>query len=115
MTTTQSPKRALHFETKSYPRFGRGAYSDTNPPSTVKSSPFFWWFMYLRLNADYQETTQNNGVGRCSDLFKDFGDVTNIDFKTWWRDHSYLFAEEPSQYKLKLAESKDDLAPFNST
>ena len=115
MTPNQPPKRALHFETKSYPRFGRGVYSDANPPSTVKSSPFFWWFMYLRLNTDYQETTKNNGVGKCSDLFKDFGDVTNIDFKTWWNAHSYLFAEESTKYKFKLAEAKEDLAPFNST
>ncbi len=115
MTTNQAPKRALHFETKSYPRFGRGVYSDTNPPSTVKSSPFFWWFMFLRLNSDYQDTTKNNGVGKLSDLYKDFGDVANSDFKTWWTSHSYLFAEEPSKYKLKLAETKEELAPFNST
>jgi hypothetical protein len=70
--------------------------------------------MFLRLNSDYQDTAKNNGVGKYSDLFKDFGDIANIDFKIWWRDHSYLFAEVPSQYKLKHAESKDDLAPFNS-
>lgn len=114
MSTIQAPKRALYFETKSYPRFGRGVYSDTNPPSSVKSSPFYWWFMFLRLNTDYHETAMNNGVGKFSDLYKDFGDVSNTDFKTWWRDHSYLFAEEPSQYKLKLAENQDDLAPFNN-
>jgi hypothetical protein len=114
MTTKISLKRALHFETNSYPRFGRGVYSDANPPSTVKSSPFFWWFMFLRLNTDYQDTAKHNGVGKCSELFKDFGDVTNIDFKSWWNVHSYLFAEEASKYKLKIAESKVDLAPFNS-
>lgn len=115
MTPKQAPKRALHFETKSYPRFGRGVYSDSNPPKDVKNSPFFWWFMFLRLNSDYQDTSKNNGVGKCSDLYQDFGDVLNTDFKSWWTQHSYLFAEEPSKYKLKLAESKDDLAPFNST
>jgi hypothetical protein len=114
MTINQASKKVLHFETQSYPRFGRGVYSDANPPSTVKSSPFYWWFMFLRLNSDYQDTAKNNGVGKYSDLFKDFGDIANIDFKIWWRDHSYLFAEVPSQYKLKHAESKDDLAPFNS-
>ena len=114
MANKQPTKQALHFETESYPRFGRGVYSDANPPSTVKSSPFYWWFMFLRLNNDYQVTSKNNGVGKLSDLFNDFGDVTNTDFKTWWREHSYLFAEEPSQYKLKLAETKDDLAPFSS-
>ena len=115
MNSNPPPKRALHFDTKSYPRFGRGVYSDSNPPRDVTSSPFYWWFKFLQLNKDYQETTNKNGIGKCSDLFKDFGDVRTIDFKTWWRDHSYLFAVEPTKYKLKLAKSRDDLAPFDST
>ena len=115
MTTNQAPKRALHFETKSTPRFGRGVYSDSNPPKDVISSPFFWWFKFLQLNKDYQETTIKNGVGKCSDLFKDFGDVRTIDFKSWWRDHSHLFAVEPTKYRLLHAKSRDDLAPFDST
>ncbi len=114
MSANLPTKKALHFETMSYPRFGRGVYSDTNPPSTVKNSPFYWWFMFLRLNSYYQETSKNNGVGKCSELYKDFGDLS-IDFKTWWRDHAYLFAEEPTQYTLKLAKSSDDLVPFNSS
>ncbi len=114
MTNDQAPKRGLHFETKSYPRFGRGAYSDANPPRTVKSSPFFWWFMFMRLNTDYLETEKNNGIGSCSDLYKDFGNVTGIDFKSWWRDHSHLFAEEQTAYKLKVALSVSELAPFHS-
>ncbi len=115
MTAKQAPKRALHFETKSYPRFGRGVYSDANPPKDVKNSPFYWWFMFLRLNSDYQDTATNSGVGKCSELYKDFGDVATTDFKSWWTQHSYLFAEAPSKYKLKVAESKLELAPFNST
>jgi len=115
MDTNSEPKRAQHIRTKSTPRFGRGIYSDLNPPKTVKSSPFFWWFMFLRLNNDYQETIKNNGIGKCSQLFKDFGDVVNNDFKTWWREHSYLFAETPTQYTFKQAKKFTDLAPFDSS
>ena len=68
----------------------------------------------MRLNSDYLATEKNNGVGACSDLYKDFGNVTGIDFKTWWREHSHLFAEEQTAYKLKVALSATELAPFNS-
>lgn len=114
MNQPSQPSRALHFATQSYPRFGRGVYSDDKPPQTVKDSPFFWWFMFLRLNNDYLETEKNEGVGPCSGLYKDFGKVTNTDFKSWWREHSHLFAEEKTQYRLQVASSANELAPFNS-
>ena len=109
-----SPKQPLHFATKSYPRFGRGKYSEDNPPETVKSSPFYWWFRFLQLNEDYRRTAQNKGVGVCADLYKDFGDVNGIDFKTWWRSHEHLFADKPTTYRLKAATSLSELAPFDS-
>ena len=115
MTTNQSPKRALHFETSSYPRFGRGVYSDAKAPSTVRNSPFFWWFRFLQLNSDYLATEKLNGVGVCADLYKDFGNVSSTDFKTWWKEHSHLFAEEASTYTMKVARSQSDLAPFDVT
>jgi hypothetical protein len=105
---------ALHFNTNSTPKFGRGDYSDKNAPSTVKSSPFFWWFKFLQLNSDYLDTEKNNGVGKCSDLFKDFGAVSKTDFKTWWREHSHLFAEDKTNYSLRVAKSNTELAPFDS-
>ena len=108
-------KRALHFNTQSYPRFGRGVYSDDKPPSLVSSSPYFWWFRFLRLNADYQSTEKNNGIGLCSDLYRDFGAISNTDFKTWWTSHSHLFAEQQSTYRVAVAQSSSELAPFNST
>ena len=109
-----SSKSALHFNTNSYPRFGRGVYSDLKAPSTVKSSPFFWWFKFLQINSDYLETEKNNGVGKCSDLYKDFGAVSNTDFKTWWREHSHLFAEAKTNYSLRVAKTNAELAPFDS-
>lgn len=114
MNAAAKTNTALHFETKSYPRFGRGVYSDDKPPQSVKDSPFYWWFMFLRLNDDYLETEKNDGVGPCSDLYKDFGKVTNTDFKSWWREHAHFFAEEKTQYKLQVASTASELAPFNS-
>jgi hypothetical protein len=114
MKSNQSPKKALHFETMSYPRFGRGLYSDEKAPRTVRNSPFFWWFKFLQLNSDYVTTEKAKGVGVCSDLYKDFGDVSNKDFKTWWQEHSHLFAEQESAYKMKVAHSDMEIAPYNS-
>lgn len=107
-------KRALHFNNLSYPRFGRGVYSDDNPSELVIKSPYYWWFKFLRLNAHYQETEKNNGVGPCSEVFKDFGAVLNTDFKTWWVAHSHLFAEPHTTYRIAVAKSLSELAPFSS-
>lgn len=113
MTANETTKKALHFETSSYPRFGRGVYSDAKAPSTVRNSPFFWWFRFLQLNSDYLATEKTKGIGVCADLYKDFGDVSYKDFKTWWKEHSHLFAEEASTYTMKVARSQNDLAPFD--
>lgn len=111
---TKSTSKPLHFETRSTPRFGRGAYSDENAPRAVKDSPFYWWFMFLRINPDYVATENKNGKGPCSKLYKNFGNVSNTDFKTWWRNHAHLFAEERSSYRLQVANNSAELAPFES-
>ena len=51
----------------------------------------------MQLNQDYLETEKKNGRGTCSALYKDFGKVSDKDFKTWWRANGVrLFAEPPS-------------------
>jgi hypothetical protein len=106
----------LHFSTKSYPIFGRGRkpFNELNPPATVTDSPYYWWFMFLRLNPDYRATVKNKGRGKCAALYKDFGDSYSVDFKTWWSRKAPLFAEPQTKYVMKVAESNSDIAPFNS-
>ena len=104
----------LYFSTRSYPTFGRGKdYSDENPPNTVTDSPYFWWFMYLRLNAAYKATCAANGVGDCAALYDDFGDIYSVNFKQWWQTHADLFAEPQKNYTMKIAKSSADVAPFD--
>jgi hypothetical protein len=105
----------LYFSTLSYPTFGRGIYSDDNPPSSVTDSPYYWWFKFLQLNADYKQTFKNKGKGKCEDLYKDFGDIYKVNFKDWWREHAFLFAEPKNKYGMRIANSTDELAPFNSS
>jgi hypothetical protein len=114
MASNSNNSKPLHFSTNSYPRFGRGVYSEQNPPQSVKDSPFFWWFKFLQLNQDYLETEKKNGKGTCSALYKDFGKVSDKDFKTWWREHAHLFAEAPTQFRLQIAKSPSELALFDS-
>jgi len=109
-------KGLLHFSTRSYPTFGRGkkaAYDEANPPKTVTSSPYYWWFKFLQLNEDYKATCAANGEGKCAALYADFGDIYNTDFKSWWQSHVELFAEKRSKYGMHIAKSANELAPFD--
>ena len=107
------PKRkVLGFSTQSYPTFGRGIYSEESPPKTVIESPYYWWFKFLRLNEDYKKTVAAKGIGRCADIYKDFGDIYTVDFKSWWNTHAALFAERRVGYSMAIANSEEELAPF---
>lgn len=107
----------LTFSTNSYPTFGRSRkpFDELNPPDTVTNSPYYWWFMFLRLNADYKKTCESSGKGKYANLYKDFGDVHNLNFKQWWTERAHLFAEPTKGYKMKVAKDISEIAPFNST
>lgn len=107
---------AHHFSTRSHPTFGRSRkqFDEANPPKTVTDSPYYWWFMFLRLNKDYEATCMANGKGKCADLYKDFGDVYQLNFKEWWNAKVHLFAEPRKGYRMQIANRDEELAPFNS-
>ena len=116
--TAEKPKRSvLIFSTRSYPTFGRGrkVFDEQNPPDTVTESPYYWWFMFLRLNTDYKATCQSNGVGKYADLYKDLGDVHSVNFKQWWTEKAYLFSEPKKGYRMKVATDITEIAPFNNS
>lgn len=106
--------RRLAFSTGKYPTFGRGAYSELNPPRTVTDSPYYWWFKFLQLNEEYSKAVKKSRGSPMANLVRDFGDVSTVDFKTWWRQHSHLFAESPNEYQMTVANRREDLAPFNN-
>lgn len=62
--TTKSPKAAFYW----------------------KETVYYYWWEYLRRNQDYLQTCENGGIGIHADLYKDFGDVRDSDFKKWWSD-----------------------------
>ena len=106
----QSNRRA--FATKKYPTFGRGVYSEANPPSTVTASPFYWWFKFLQLNDEYAKAVRGKRTKVDRQVVNDFGDVSNVDFKTWWSSRSHLFAEPVSTYKMYIPKDASEIAPF---
>jgi hypothetical protein len=114
--TAEKRKRSvLIFSTRSYPTFGRSRkpFDEQNPPETVTDSPYYWWFMFLRLNADYKSTCLANGVGKYADIYKDLGDVYSLNFKQWWTDKAYLFSEPKKGYRMKVAKDVTEIAPFD--
>lgn len=107
----QSKRRA--FATNKYPTFGRGIYSESKPPSSVTASPFYWWYKFLQLNDEYARAVQGKRAKVDRQVVRDFGDVRNVDFKTWWSSHSHLFAEPVSTYKMYIPKDANELAPFD--
>ena len=111
---TKSKSNTHAFSTRKHPLFGRGGtYSETNPPEGVKRSPFYWWFKFLQLNDDYQNAVKGRKTKIPKQIVRDFGDVTKTDFKSWWKDRVDLFAEPQLNYPMRIAESIEEIAPFN--
>ena len=110
LAQANSGRRA--FATRRYPTFGRGVYSDANPPDTVIHSPFYWWYKFLQLNEEYGKALVGKRSKVSRSLVKDLGDVLNTDFKTWWNARVDLFAEPVSDYKMIVATRAEELAAF---
>lgn len=78
-----------------HPTFGRSKKEKNIEP--YKYSVYYFWWEFLRRNDDYKKCCKSGGKGKLKDLYKDFGDVFDVDFKTWWQTNdkgAYLFAEE---------------------
>ena len=91
-----------------YPTFGTKHNRKT--ASYQQTSPYYWWWEYLRRNKDYLKCCENNGKGKLSDLYKDFGDVRGDSFREWWRDKAVpLFAEKQSDIRVDEIDSKDEV------
>ena len=85
---------AIHFAFD-YPVFG--TKKNPKPDSFRERSVYYWWFQYMTRNDDYRKTCLNGGVGPSADLYKDFGDMLSVDFKTWWTANgARLFGEPPA-------------------
>jgi len=90
-----------------HPTFGT-----KNKPRSLsyqQQSPYYWWWAYLRRNEEYLKCCENEGKGKLSKLYKDFGDVREDNFKKWWTEGqrgANLFAEQTGLMTLMELENK---------
>jgi len=61
---------------------------------SYKASIYYWWWEFLKRNCKYQSTCKRLGRGKLAKLYRDFGNIFEHDFLTWWRSHQGLFAEQ---------------------
>jgi hypothetical protein len=94
------------------PRFGR-----TNSRLLVgyqERSPYYWWWQYLRRNANYLACCERGGKGKLAKLYADFGDVREDNFHKWWTEGQRgadLFAEQPLTVKFGELTQADEWQP----
>ena len=107
------PKRHFPYQ---HPTFGT-----KNRPSgerAWKKSVYYWWWEYLRRNSEYLACCENQGKGKLSPLYKDFGDIRSNDFKSWWQKEdrgATLFAEPAAESSVRaLVEGEIVPSPRNS-
>jgi hypothetical protein len=90
-----------------YPIFG--TKNKRLPVGYQKRSPYYWWWQFLRRNAEYVECCERVGKGKHAALYKDFGDVRDDDFHKWWTTDQRgpnLFAENYGAMKLVELDDK---------
>jgi len=78
-----------------HPTFGRSKVAKTREP--FKNSVYYYWWEFLRRNDSYRKCCLNNGKGKLRDLYANFGNIFNNEFKEWWQTGNKgvnLFAEE---------------------
>ena len=87
----------------------KGKWIEKKGDRGKEESVYYWYWQYLRRNADYLRCCANNGKGKLSALYKDFGDVRDDDFKQWWRAKGVeLFAEEKKALIEEVKQVADD-------
>jgi hypothetical protein len=77
-------------------------------------SPYYWWWQYLRRNADYIACCEKGGKGKLAKLYADFGDVRDDNFHKWWTTDergAVLFGEQPLTAKFAELNSASDWQP----
>jgi hypothetical protein len=82
------------------------------PDTIAEDVPFYWWFRFLQLNEKYSNAARAHGNGKLTTLYRDFGDVANVNFLDWWERHYHLFSEPVGKWRFQIARNEQALAPF---
>lgn len=72
-------------------------------------SVYYYWWAFLRLNADYMQTCEAGGTGQCAELYTDFGDVRPDNFLQWWIHTGRDLFAEPADDVITVVTDADQL------
>jgi hypothetical protein len=103
-------KNQRHFPYK-HPLFGRGKLARKGD-----NSVYYYWWEFLRRNADYLACCESGGRGPLATLFEDFGDVRGESFKDWWQEGGRgvrLFAEPVVDRSVEVLGSDSQVPPID--
>lgn len=102
-----------HFPYK-HPTFG--TKTRPKPRSAWQQSVYYWWWAYLRRNESYLATCAAGGIGAMTELYADFGDVRDDDFKAWWSKRGvHIFAEPAAEDSVRVITDPSALVLDEST
>jgi hypothetical protein len=105
-------KNQRHFPYK-HPLFGRGKLARKGD-----NSVYYYWWAFLKRNADYLACCDAGGKGPLANLFEDFGDVRGESFKDWWQQGGRgvrLFAEPVVERIVEVLEPGMVIPPTDET
>lgn len=74
-------------------------HKDAKP---FECSVYYFWWAYLRENADYITCCESGGTGALAELCQDFGDVRGDDFMRWWTAGARELFCEPSRGEIEF-------------
>lgn len=98
---------------------------DPKEPKLYASVYYYWW-AFLRLNADYIACCERGGKGKMAAVYEDFGDVRDgrrkstvpgqlkgsvDEFREWWIERgAYLFAEPQTDEFIRIVDGRPKAA-----
>ncbi|MGJ9420756.1 hypothetical protein ACHAC9_23880 [Massilia sp. CMS3.1] len=86
-------------------------YGEDAKPET---SPYYWWFMYLKRHEGYKACCERGGTGGYAAVYADWGDVRTDDFEKWFFEYGdSLFREPHVRDDLGEIETASQLAEVN--
>lgn len=65
----------------------------------ARNSFIYWWYRCLQVHEQYQYCCGSGGEGPLAELYKDFGNVLDLPFNTWWHRHGRKAFQETQPFK----------------
>jgi hypothetical protein len=80
-------------------------YRDAEP---YKASIYYWWWAFLKRNKQYQRTCLKRGKAQFCQVYHDFGNIFEFEFKAWWETRKFLFSEQSALIEKRNMDAARD-------